>query len=238
VSIAGHAVLIATLMFAPATWLRRAPESANIMRISLGGSAGPSNGGMSSIGGRPIQSSEPPENPRRPEAVRPPATSAPKATIPTRGRQTAVREPTPDRPTPPQARGRTPTRGETVTPGTSVAETGARGMGFGLATGGGAGAGVTLDVANFCCPEYVATMVERIRSHWDSNAGVSAEAVIRFVIQRDGRLTDISVEKSSGDITLDLAAQGAIARTQTLPALPAEYPNATLPVHLTFQYTR
>ncbi len=236
VSIVGHAALIAGLLLAPVAWLRRAPEPTNVMRITLGGSSGPSNGGTSSIGGRPVQTVEPP--PKRPEAVRPPATSTPKMTVPTQGRQTTAREPTPERPTPPQARGRTPTRGAEVTPGTSVAETGARGMGFGLATGGGAGAGVTLDVGNFCCPDYVATMVQRVRSHWESNGGVAAEAVIHFVIERDGRLTNIAVAKSSGDVTLDLGAEGAVARTGTLPPLPAEYPNETLGVNLTFQYTR
>jgi periplasmic protein TonB len=236
VSIVGHAVLITALLLAPATWLRRAPVSSDVMRITLGGSSGPSNGGMSSIGGRPVQTAEPP--PKRPEAVRPPATSTPKMTLPTQGRQTAAHEPTPERPTPPQARGRTPTRGAEVTPGTSLAETGARGMGFGLATGGGAGAGVTLDVGNFCCPEYVATMVQRVRANWESNTGVAAETIIHFAIQRDGRLTDITVAKSSGDVALDLGAEGAVARTKTLPPLPAEYPNQTLGVNLTFQYTR
>ena len=41
--------------------------------------------------------------------------------------------------------------------GTAVAETGAQGQGFGLSSGGG-GDGGYLDVANFCCPEYLATM--------------------------------------------------------------------------------
>ena len=48
-------------------------------------------------------------------------------------------------------------RGFETQPGTAKVETGAKGQGFGLSSGGGGGdGGVKLDVANFCCPEYLA----------------------------------------------------------------------------------
>jgi TonB family protein len=67
---------------------------------------------------------------------------------------------------------------------------------------------------------------------------VAGAAVVKMTIQRDGRLTDVAVEQSSGYTALDLNAQRAIQITRQLPPLPAEYPNQTLTVHLTFKYQR
>jgi len=137
---------------------------------------------------------------------------------------------------PDEARGRTPTKGAQIAFGSAIADTGARGQGFGLSTGGGPGSGSTLDVADFCCPEYVATMVERIRSVWVWRQGSSGQVLVKFTIQRDGRTTDYQVERSSGSPVLDLAAMRAIAQTRTLPPLPAQFSNPTLTVHLNFEY--
>jgi bla regulator protein BlaR1 len=118
-----------------------------------------------------------------------------------------------------------------------AAGAGGSGLGFGLSTGGGPGTGSTLDVADFCCPQYVALMLERIRSGWTQQAEVAGTAVIKFTLERDGRITQTSVERTSGYETLDLAARNAVAITQ-LPPLPQEFSNPTLTVHLNFQYRR
>jgi bla regulator protein BlaR1 len=120
----------------------------------------------------------------------------------------------------------------------AVAETGASGLGFGLSTGGGPGTGSTLDVADFCCPKYLALMIERIRSGWTQQAEVAGIVVIRFTIERDGRITRTSVERTSGYQTLDIAARNAVTITRQLPPLPQAFSNPTLTVHLNFQYRR
>ncbi len=233
-SIGAHVVLLTAILLLPSRFVEGPRDIAEAMHITLGGSAGPSSGGLSAIGGRPVQTTEPAP---RPEPVRPPAAAAPKMTVPTEGPQRRARATTPDRPTPREARGTTPTRGAEVTSGSSIAETGARGQGFGLtAGGGGAGDGVTLDVGNFCCPEYIAAMVVRIRDAWSSQADRSLNTEVHFTVQRDGRIGDVAVVRSSGDFLLDQRAQRAVVTTQTLPPLPAEYPNATLGVRLTFEY--
>jgi TonB family protein len=61
---------------------------------------------------------------------------------------------------------------------------------------------------------------------------------IKYTIQRDGRLTDIQLEQSSGYFALDQAAQRAIVLTRQLPPLPAQFPEPTLTVHLNFPYER
>src|SRR5437762_3492037 len=55
----------------------------------------------------------------------------------------------------PDGRGTTLARGNELRAGSAVAETGARGQGFGLTTGGGTGVSGTLDVGDFCCPDYI-----------------------------------------------------------------------------------
>ena len=138
-------------------------------------------------------------------------------------------------PAPDEARGRTPTRGAEPSKGNAVAFTGARGQGFGLSTGGG-GTGSTLDVADFCCPEYIATMVDRIRSAWQQTQDSRGECIVKFTIQRSGQIADASIERSSGSTLLDVAALRAIVVTKTLNPLPAAFTNPTLTVHLNFQY--
>jgi TonB family protein len=139
---------------------------------------------------------------------------------------------------PAEARGKTPTRGDEVRAGSAVAETGTRGQGFGLASGGGAGSGSTLDVADFCCPDYLILMRDRIQSNWSQQVEVPGITVVKFTIQRDGTLTDISSERTSGYSSLDLNARRAVQLTRQLPPLPKEFPNPTLTVHLNFQYQR
>jgi len=60
---------------------------------------------------------------------------------------------------------------------------------------------------------------------------------LRFVIQKDGRIVDITVVESSGVETLDLYARRALILTK-LPPLPAGYSEAALAVHLYFEYQR
>jgi TonB family protein len=234
-SVAAHVVVVAVLMFAPKPdFSDDAPRT--VMTISLGGAPGPRSGGMTQMGGRAVQAAQPLES-RRSRAEPAPAPKAPEMSLPR-----------PDaRPRPPQARpaqapqestARTPSTGPEPREGTARAETGARGRGFGLTTGGGGGAGAQLDVANFCCPEYVATFVQRIQQNWNQNQGVTAEVVVKFTIQRDGTMTDVQVEKPSGFIALDMAAQRAVLATARLPPLPAQFTNPTLTVHLTFDYSR
>jgi len=239
-SMAAHVVVAALVMLAPSHWsARTSAPPRTVMTISIaGGGAGPLNGGMTTIGGRPIQEQTPPAEPPKREAVRPPAVKAPEMTVPLPSAKPVkpiAKSEIKQAPT--EARGRTPTRGPQITGGNSIAETGVRGQGFGLSTGGGPGTGSSLDIiGEFCCPGYIATMVDRIRSTWQLNQGARGQTLIKFTIRRDGQLVDPVIEKPSGSTPLDLAALRAVVVTKTLPPLPNEYPNPALTVHLNFDY--
>jgi TonB family protein len=237
VSLAVHGIAVVVLFFGPLRWLGKpTQEPKSVMTISLGGGGeGTRSGGLTAIGGRPVQTTEP--APVR-EAVRPPAAVAPEM-VTSKATTKAVKPSKPSVPqTTPDARGKALTRGEEIRPGNAVADTGARGLGFGLSTGGGPGSGSTLDVADFCCPDYIALMVDKIRGNWSQQVEVSGLTVIKFTIQRDGRLTDTIVDRSSGTLSLDQNAQRAVMVTRQLPPLPAAFPNPTLTVSLHFQYQR
>jgi TonB family protein len=235
VSVAAHVVLIAIVTLAPGSWFgaRTADQPENVMVISLGGPPGPRTG-MTTLGGRPVQTvpidSKQAIQPVRPPAAREPEMIEPKKAAPKKTGakvQQDAKDP----------RSRTPTVGEEIRKGNSVAETGARGQGFGLSSGGG-GTGSYLDTANFCCPEYIATMVDLIRRNWDSKQQSVGLTTVKYTIQRDGTLTAVQVEKSSGYATLDLLANRAVLLTRKLPPLPAAFSEPSLTVHLVFEYQR
>jgi TonB family protein len=242
VSLLFHSLLAAGLVYGPIRWLPHpVAEEKPVMTITLGGAGtGPKSGGLTAIGGRPVQTTEPAP---KPEPIRAPAAKVPEMTTPApkvvAKPVVPVKAPAPTvESAPPEARGKTPTRGDEVRAGSAVAETGTRGQGFGLATGGGAGSGSTLDVADFCCPDYLILMTDRIRSNWSQLVEVPGATVVKFTIQKDGTLTDIVSEQTSGYSSLDLNARRAVQVTRQLPPLPAAFPNPTLTVHLNFKYSR
>lgn len=239
VSVGVHLALAAALIVTRGSLFRHASDAPKtVMTISLSGSAGPENGGMTTMGGRPVQAVTPPDETPRREAIRPPAAKTPEMVVPLPNAKPVKTTPGPTvKQAPDEARGRTPAKGAKQLSGTAIAETLVRGQGFGLSTGGGAGSGSSLDVVGeFCCPEYVATMVTRIRSAWNQNQGATGHSLIKFTIRRDGSIVDASIETSSGTTTLDTAALRAVLTTRTLPPLPDAFPNPTLPVHLNFEY--
>ena len=238
-SVGAHLALAGALVFAPGGLLQQRKAAPLVMTISLGGGGGgPENGGMTAMGGRPIQEVKPPDEPVKREAVRPPAAKTPEMTMPLPNAKPTKAAPRPEvKSAPDEARGRTPTRGAEKTAGSTVADTAVRGQGFGLSSGGGPGAGSTLEITgDFCCPDYLAIMITRIRSAWNQDQGARGTSLIRFTIRRDGSIADATVFKSSGTVTLDNAALRAVLATRTLPPLPSAYPNPTLTMRLSFEY--
>jgi outer membrane biosynthesis protein TonB len=220
-SIAAHAAVLAFLLFGPMDWNLVADEVTNpVMTISLAGAPGPRAGGMTPTGGRAVVA--PPLESRQ-VAMPPP---------PPRPRERIIPTETPRRP-----RAAPPPPPEEPQAGVTRTDTGTRGQGFGLATGGSGGTGVQLDVADFCCPEYIAQMVTLIQRAWQASQGVRGVTIMRATITRGGSIEDVMVERTSGFLALDLAAERALLTTR-LTELPPQFPNPTLTVHLTFEYQR
>ena len=239
VSLAGHAVLLALVVAMPSDWRTapRAPES-EAMVISLGGAPGPANTGMTQMSSRTVQTVAPPE--AKPSASAAPMATAPEMVVPDRAAKPSPRAPArPVEKPAEKSASRSPTSGAEVRSGATRNDTGAAPVPFGgLASGGGGGTGATLDVKNFCCPGYIQTMVQMIRSNWKPNQGADGTVLVKFVILRDGRMANVEVEKTSNNPLLDLESRRAVLMTRQLPALPAQFTEPTLTVHLQFDYRR
>jgi len=106
-----HASLAAFVILAPGRWLGSQKEAPReVMTISLAaGMPGPTSGGMTAIGGRPVQVATPPEELKKPEPIRAPAAKAPEMTMPQKNARSRTGA-TNITQAPDEARGRTPTR--------------------------------------------------------------------------------------------------------------------------------
>ena len=125
------------------------------------------------------------------------------------------------------AQGEAPTLGSS-TAGNSGGGGGAGGPGGGRITGT-AGPG-------FPYQWYLNAMSNKLDKQWHLPTDLQSDTacVIAFTVHRDGRVSDESVEKRSGDATFDQFAMRAVEYSNPLPPLPAGYPDETLLVHFTF----
>lgn len=89
---------------------------------------------------------------------------------------------------------------------------------------------------------YAQSMVSKIRVNWYANmpqlirTGIGGVVTIRFTIQRDGRITEVIILKSSGHPPYDFAARKAIELSSPLNPLPSDFPNANERVTAMFYY--
>lgn len=236
-SLGAHAGVFGLVALVPALLPVQQQQPRVIMSISLGGSPGPKTGGMQMLGGRRIDAAQPSAAPQVTKAPLPVSPAPqPKMTLP--DPRAKVRPPTKPTVTSKDPKGTTAGRGFESQAGTTRVETGAKGQGFGLSSGGGGGGGGRLDTADFCCPEYISDMLNRIYRNWVQQQQASGVVFVRYTIQRNGQITDIAVETSSGNPTLDLASHRALVNTRALAPLPAAFPEPSLTVHLEFRYER
>ena len=238
-SVGVHSAVLAALVLWPGDWLSAQQDDTDraTMTIRLGGPEGPSASGLAPLGGRPIQAVLPLPEARRPQWIQPPYPDTAKD-------DPADRRRTGDggnqKPTLTRSRRKLEVElrpgGPETHDGSTMADTGVEGAGIGLSTGGLGGSGGALNLADFCCPEYLATMVELIRRRWDSNQQVPGAVVVRFTVRRSGAIEEVGVDHSSNYVALDLSAQRAVLLTRQLPRLPSAFMEDNLKVRLTFEY--
>ena len=239
VSLAGHALLLASMLFAPSFWTSGVDREELPMLITLGGAEGPDAGGMTTIAERAVQRvAEPEEKITRPT---PPAPKPPEMLEALPELKTAPKPKPPPKPVEkPKERStaRKPTTGAEVKSGSSRVETGGAQVPFGgLATGGGGTGGARVDAPNFCCQAYLNQVVATIKRNWTERQPVTGKNSLKFVVLRDGTITGIEVETSGGQL-LDMASERALVVTKRVAPLPREYTPPTLTIYLEFEYSR
>lgn len=239
VSLVAHAVVVAAVTLAPRLWPGAAAvDDAHVMTISLAGPEGPIQGRNPESAKR-VQEAVPDVSKAKNDA--PPALAKPEMVEPIKAakpepKSAAKPEPKKDVP---QLHSRTPTQGAQVIDGSARVQTNATAaIPFGgLATGGGGGSAAYTDFADFCCPEYIQVMKQAVYANWRDHQGQPGLNRVKFVVHRDGLITDVMVEQSAGQF-LDLASRRALEQTKQLPPLPAAFPLDHLTVHLEFEYHR
>ncbi|MBP7779022.1 MAG: TonB family protein [Acidobacteria bacterium] len=238
VSAVAHVVLAVAVFLVPAAWMGiRVAEEEPVMTVSLAGPVGPQTGGRQAESRQATQAVAPPT--RRPEPVAPPTAKTPEMIEPTKA-PPKKNPPSPVKQAPRDAPTRTaPSTGAEVRSGDALANTGTTSrVPFGGTASGAGGTGARIDVGTFCCPQYLAIMQERILRNWESKQQALGTTIVLFTVQRDGTLTDVAVERTSGNASLDFIATRAIRLTERIPPLPPEYTNPSLTVHLTLEYQR
>jgi TonB family protein len=102
------------------------------------------------------------------------------------------------------------------------------------------GEGVRLDVKVFPFSYYLALLRTRIIGNWEPPHQVThrtatfRKTIIYFKIQRNGSITNIFIEKTSGEQLFDQAALRAVTLANPLPPLPYDFPERELGVHFKF----
>jgi protein TonB len=111
--------------------------------------------------------------------------------------------------------------------------------------GGGPTGGKGTDVASvrsdgieFPFPGYLNNIVRQIAINFKPrNPAARLKAEVRFLIHRDGSVSDISFVRRSGNFSFDLEAEGAVeaaSSTGRFGPLPTGFPDDVLPVVFSF----
>ncbi|MCX6841376.1 MAG: energy transducer TonB [candidate division WOR-3 bacterium] len=85
---------------------------------------------------------------------------------------------------------------------------------------------------------YLNVILSRISDNWlNPYAGGTKilTATVMFVIERDGMVKDVKVEKKSGDAAYDASCERALLVLDRLPPLPPEFTGPRLKLHLEFE---
>ncbi len=206
--VGAHAVLLAAAIWLPA--LQRAPvRPLQYVAVQIVPAA--------KLGvERPKPAVVKPREEARPEPKKPDSRPAkPETTAPKAPSTTAKKPPEPEPPPEPETEG---------------APTGsASGLALGAAVAG-------LENPDFTYGYYVDQMLGLLQRNWVRPLiGSGVEATVYYRIQRDGRITDLAIVKSSGINSFDLASLRAVQSSSPLPPLPRAYRHGYLGVTLVFR---
>ncbi len=90
---------------------------------------------------------------------------------------------------------------------------------------------------------YVDAMTRAISQNWlkslvDSRVSRAPRVYLSFEIARNGKISNLGVQQSSGIPSLDRSAQRAVLASDPLPALPPDYRGSNVNVNFYFEYSR
>ncbi len=115
--------------------------------------------------------------------------------------------------------------------------------GTGGGVGGGVGGGDPFGISGFPFTWYLSILSDKVTANWfkslvDPGVSGTYQTQVYFRIYRNGQVSDLRVEASSGIQALDLSALRAIQESSPFPALPSEYDGQYLGLHLIFEHSK
>jgi len=140
--------------------------------------------------------------------------------------------------------------------GTRAAEAGSvkekgTGPGSGIRLGGGSGSSSDtgsafssqIGLSNFPFTYYLQLIIDRVSNNWftslvDPGISGSFQATAHFKIYKNGQISELKIEESSGIKSLDLSALRAIQTSAPFPPLPGAYEDEYLGIYLIFEHSK
>ncbi|HTO10295.1 MAG TPA: energy transducer TonB [Candidatus Binatia bacterium] len=174
----------------------------------------------------------PPEMPARAPSL--PDRALPERTLPPR----APGAPRPSDKELPQVASAAPAPSPRVTPPSPIAADVPQAA-LGQRSGSPQGAGpLTVTASDFPFAWYIAIVQRKIAASWDPWAQPGHQPVAVFTIDRDGRVSGVAIDKTSGNSYYDQKAVRAINDAVPFPPLPAEWPKPVLRIKLGFAFSQ
>lgn len=125
------------------------------------------------------------------------------------------------------------------------------GSGLRIGVGGSTGTGSgfpsayssQIGLSSFPFTYYLQIIIDRVSSNWftslvDPGIRGNFQSTVYFKIQKNGQISNLKIEESSGIRSLDLSALRAIQSSAPFPPLPKEYKNEYLGIHLIFEHSK
>jgi len=110
-------------------------------------------------------------------------------------------------------------------------------LGMSVGIGTADGTGIAVDGASFPFSYFLAAIERKVSENWFSavtEKAVGLSCVVYFALMRDGSVSDMRLEKSSGNVYFDRAATRAVKSAAPFPPLPKAFTDAYLGIHFTF----
>lgn len=120
---------------------------------------------------------------------------------------------------------------------------GIRISGSGSGSGLGSAFSSQIGLSNFPYTYYLQIIIGRVSSNWFTSLvdpGISGnfQVTIYFRIHKNGQVSNLRIEETSGIRSLDLSAQRAIRSSAPFPQLPRDYEDEYLGIYLIFEHSK
>jgi len=135
--------------------------------------------------------------------------------------------------------------------GSSAGSLGGTGSGVRIGGSGGSGEGLgwgtglasQIGLSDFPYTYYLQIIIDRVSSNWftslvDPGIQGQFQSVVNFKIYRNGQISEVKIQESSGLRSLDLSAIRAVQMSAPLPPLPNDYGKDSLNIYLIFEHSK